>query len=444
MSAPPRGKILIVEDDEGLLATLLRLLRKVGYSVQGVRTAEEGLEILEKDPPDVVITDMVLPGKSGLELLSEIKGRWPETEVVLMTGYGTVRSAVEAMKMGAFDYLTKPFERNELLTVLDKIFSMRSLMDRVEELEALLKGGKLVGKSKRFIEVVERAKAIAQTDIPVLIMGESGTGKEVLARFIHEISDRKDGPFVPVNCSAIPRDLFESELFGHRRGAFTGAVRDSLGLFRSADRGTLFLDEIAEMPLELQPKLLRAIETRHIRPVGATEEVEVNARIIAATNQDIRKAVEEGRFRQDLYYRFVVILELPPLRERKEDIPLLVNHFIEKFNKIYKRNVRRVEPRAMDALVNYEWPGNVRELENVLEGIFAFGVSEVITFRDLPPFLRTFHPPEDQMKGSLREMEKELILRTLEQTGWNKVRAAKILKISRATLYRKLKEYGLA
>ncbi len=436
--------VLIVEDDEGLRATLQRVLKRKGYRVFGVKTGEEALALLSQQLEiHVVITDMVLPGMDGLALLSEIKRAWPEIEVVVMTGYATVRNAVASIKQGAFDYLTKPFDQSELLSVLEKIFNMRRLMSRVEELESLLKGGPLVGKSKKFLEVVERAKAVARTEIPLLIMGESGTGKEVLARFIHSESRRRTGPFVPVNCSAIPRDLFESELFGHKKGAFTGAIRDALGLFRSAEGGTLFLDEIAEMPLELQPKLLRAIENRRIRPVGSAEEIPINVRIIAATNRDIREAVETGQFRQDLYYRFVVTLEIPPLRDRPEDIPLLVHHIIEKLNKIYRRQVRRVEPRAMEALVQYPWPGNVRELENVLEGMFAFGLSGVITYRDLPPYLRDYHRSQEPKPKSLREMEREWILRVLEQTGWNKVQAAKMLQISRATLYRKLKEYGL-
>ncbi len=436
--------VLIVEDDEGLRTTLQRVLKRHGYRTFGVKSAEEALDLLSKHlEVHVIITDMLLPGMDGLQLLAEVKEQWPNIEVVVMTGYATVRNAVASIKQGAFDYLTKPFDQSELLSVLDKIFNMRRLMTRVEELETLLKGGPLVGKSKKFLEVVERAKAVAKTEIPLLIMGESGTGKEVLARFIHRQSTRSAGPFVPVNCSAIPRDLFESELFGHKKGAFTGAIRDALGLFRSAEGGTLFLDEIAEMPLELQPKLLRAIESRRIRPVGSTEEIPINVRIIAATNQDIRQAVESGQFRQDLYYRFVVTLVIPPLRERPEDIPLLVHHILEKLNKIYRRQVRRVEHQAMEALMRYPWPGNVRELENVLEGLFAFGLSETISLRDLPPHLREYHRFRMPKPRSLKEMEKEWILQVLEQTGWNKVQAARMLQISRATLYRKLKEYGL-
>ena len=437
-------KILLVEDDIGLSTALTKVLKKEGYCVSSASDVDSAIMLLSREIYHIVITDLVLPGeKDGLFLLKKIKENWPEVEVVVMTGYATVESAVEAMKLGAYDYLQKPFDRNLFLSTISKIVKMKHLMNRVVELEQLLKGGKLIGKSKPFIEVVEKAKMVAKTEIPILILGESGTGKEVLARFIHENSPRVNGPFVTVNCPAIPRDLFESELFGHKKGAFTGAIRDHSGLFVHAEKGTLFLDEIAEMPPELQPKLLRAIENKTIKPVGANDEIFINTRIIAASNRDIEKAVEEGTFRSDLYYRFVVILRIPPLRERKEDIPLLTNYFIEKFNKVYKRNVKRVAPEAMDVLIRYHWPGNVRELENTIEGLFAYGVDNVIKLSDLPPHIRDNTGEKFTDLLSLKELEKELIIKTLKETGGNKSRTANILKVSRATLYRKLKEYGL-
>ncbi len=448
MKAPKR--VLIVEDDRTMAEALVQLLEKHGYASRAVESAEKALELLQKDPGyQVVLTDLVLPGMDGMKLLTAVKETYPHVEVVIMTGYGTIRSAVEAMKLGASDYITKPFDKDELLKVLGRIFKMKRLEQEVEELRSEIARSAsfqgMVGKSKAMQEVFLKISAAANTDAPVLIIGESGTGKELVARAIHNLSYRRQGPFVPVNCGALPKDLVESELFGYKKGAFTGAMTDSIGLFRAADGGTLFLDEIVEMSQEAQVKLLRAIEDKKIRPLGGTREIPVDVRILAATNRDIQKALDEGEFREDLFFRFVMHIEIPPLRERKEDIPILLEHFIQKFNRIYRRQVEGVEPEALEVLMSYPWPGNVRELENTVEGLYVLGLRRIIRVSDLPLHIRKRADLGVAPTGamSIRELEKETILRALKMAGGNKSKAAKILGISRNRLYRKLKAYGL-
>ncbi len=448
MKTPKR--VLIVEDDRTMAEALVQLLERQGYATRAVESAEKALELLEKDPDyHVVLTDLVLPGMDGMKLLTRIKETYPQLEVVIMTGYGTIRSAVEAMKLGASDYITKPFDKDELLKVLGRIFKMKRLEQEVEELRSEIARSAsfqgMVGKSKAMQEVFLKVSAAANTDAPVLIIGESGTGKELVARAIHNLSYRRQGPFVPVNCGALPKDLVESELFGYKKGAFTGAMTDSIGLFRAADGGTLFLDEIVEMSQEAQVKLLRAIEDKKIRPLGGTREIPVDVRILAATNRDIQKALDEGQFREDLFFRFVMHIEIPPLRERKEDIPILLEHFIQKFNRIYRRQVEGVEPEALEVLMSYPWPGNVRELENTVEGLYVLGLRRIIRVTDLPLHIRKRADLGVAPTGamSIRELEKETILRALKMAGGNKSKAAKILGISRNRLYRKLKAYGL-
>ncbi len=448
MKTPKR--VLIVEDDRTMAEALVQLLERQGYATRAVESAEKALELLEKDPDyHVVLTDLVLPGMDGMKLLTRIKETYPQLEVVIMTGYGTIRSAVEAMKLGASDYITKPFDKDELLKVLGRIFKMKRLEQEVEELRSEIARSAsfqgMVGKSKAMQEVFLKVSAAANTDAPVLIIGESGTGKELVARAIHNLSYRRQGPFVPVNCGALPKDLVESELFGYKKGAFTGAMTDSIGLFRAADGGTLFLDEIVEMSQEAQVKLLRAIEDKKIRPLGGTREIPVDVRILAATNRDIQKALDEGQFREDLFFRFVMHIEIPPLRERKEDIPILLEHFIQKFNRIYRRQVEGVEPEALEVLMSYPWHGNVRELENTVEGLYVLGLRRIIRVTDLPLHIRKRADLGVAPTGamSIRELEKETILRALKMAGGNKSKAAKILGISRNRLYRKLKAYGL-
>jgi len=441
------SKILIVEDDRVMGETLAKLFGRAGYYATYVSSGKSALGLLEEEPNyAIVITDLVMPEIDGLELLRRIKEKHPGIEVIVMTGYGTIKTAVDAIKQGAFDYITKPFNKDEILEVVSKIFKMKELEQKVSKLEAELssyRGKKypIVGRSKPLLSVLDKARAAAQTDVPVLITGESGTGKELVARLIHEQSPRKDGPFVPVNCGALPKDLIESELFGYKKGAFTGAVSDSLGLFRAAEGGTLFLDEIAEMPSEAQAKLLRTIETHSVRPIGGTKEIPVKVRIIAATNKPLERALSEGLLRRDLYYRFVMVINIPPLRERKEDIPLLIEHFSKKFSKIYGVPEKRFHPSAIRRLMECDWLGNVRELENLIEGLYALGSPEEITVQELPPVFSE-ELSLDHVPYTLEEVEKQAIMRALKRAKGNKSKAASLLGISRSRLYRKLKQYG--
>lgn len=442
------SKILIVEDDRVMGETLAKLFIREGFSAVYVPSGKDALQVLSKSPNyAIVITDLVMPEIDGLALLRKIKEKYTGVEVVVMTGYGTIKTAVDAIKEGAFDYITKPFNKDEILEVVSKIVKMKELERKVSKLEAELSSfrGKefsIVGRSKPLLDVLDKAHAAAQTDVPVLITGESGTGKELVARLIHKQSPRKDGSFVPVNCGALPKDLIESELFGYKKGAFTGAVSDSIGLFRAAEKGTLFLDEIAEMPTQAQAKLLRTIETHSVRPIGGTKEIPIKVRIIAATNRPLKKALDEGLLRRDLYYRFVMVIEIPPLRRRREDIPLLIEHFSQKFSKIYGVPEKRFQPSAIKRLMECDWLGNVRELENLIEGLYALGSPEEITVQELPPvFSET--ASVDHVPYTLEEVEKQAVMRALKRAGGNKSKAASLLGISRSRLYRKLKQYGL-
>ena len=399
---------------------------------------------------DAALSDVRMPDMSGLDLLREIKKRDESIEVVIMTGYPTISSAVEALKEGAYDYLSKPLILDELRHLMQRLMERRFLRGEVQTLRMRLGEeltvNELIGGSPGMARVKEIIGKVAVTDSPVLIEGESGTGKELVAAAIHRLSSRAKGPFIPVNCSAIPRDLLESEFFGHVRGAFSGAVADALGLFRGANEGTIFLDEIAELPPELQVKLLRVLQEMQVRPVGSTKAHPVDVRVIAATNRNLEQAMKSGSFRQDLFYRLNVIrVTLPPLRERREDIPALVNHFIRRFNKRFRRDVRGVTQDAVSALSAYDFPGNVRELENLIERAFAMGTRESLTLADLPSLsARPSIAPSIETKAvpTLAEVEKELILRALAVHNNDKEEAARALGISRRTIYRRLKEYG--
>jgi DNA-binding NtrC family response regulator len=391
-----------------------------------------------------------MPDMSGIELLRELKKRDESMEVVIMTGYPTIASAVEALKEGAYDYLSKPLILDELRHLMQRLMERRFLRGEVQTLRMRLGEeltvSELIGSSPAMLRIKDVIGKVAVTDSPVLVEGESGTGKELVAAAIHRLSARAKGPFIPVNCSAIPRDLLESEFFGHVRGAFSGAVADALGLFRGANEGTIFLDEIAELPPELQVKLLRVLQEMQVRPVGSTKAFPVDVRVIAATNRNLEQAMKSGIFRQDLFYRLNVIrITLSPLRERREDMPALVNHFIRRFNKRFRRDVKGITPDALTALATYDFPGNVRELENVIERAFAMGSREYITLADLPSLSTrpTLTPTVDTKSvPTLAEVEKELILRALAVHNNDKEEAARALGISRRTIYRRLKEYG--
>jgi two-component system NtrC family response regulator len=439
---------LLIDDDESLRRVTEFTLHEAGYRVLSAADGTEGLRIFRLEQPGVIITDIQMPGLSGYEVLKQVKAEQPDTLVIVITAYGTVEKAVEAMKLGAFDYLTKPFSRDELVLVTGKAFAYRGLKHENQrlrqELAEKIDFTRLVGISDEMQQVFEVVRRVAATEATVLIGGESGTGKELIARAIHSGSERQAAPFVPVNCAAIPRELLESELFGHVRGAFTGAVKDRKGKFELADGGTLFLDEVGELPMELQPKLLRALQEREIEPVGGSVR-RIDVRLVAATNRDLEAAIEDGGFREDLYYRLAVIpVHLPPLRQRKADIPLLVRHFLGKHGNV------PCSEAAMEALAAYGWPGNVRELENAVERMVILRRGEGIDLDDLPPKIRR---PRQAAPGgvlnlpdegySLEELEKEAVLEALRRNNWNQTRAAAFLRIPRHTLIYRLEKYGI-
>ncbi len=446
-----RKTVLLIDDDASLRRVTEFTLHEAGYRVLTARDGEEGLRIFDLENPGVVITDIQMPGISGYEVLRQVKDASPETLVVVITAYGTVEKAVEAMKLGAFDYLTKPFSRDELSLVVKKAVSYSGLREENQrlrlELEQRVDFAHLVGISDEMQEVFDVVRRVAGAEATVLITGESGTGKELIARAVHGGSERRAGPFVPVNCAAIPADLLESELFGHVKGAFTGAVRDRPGKFEQANGGTLFLDEVGELPVELQPKLLRALQEREVEPVGGST-CKVDVRVVAATNRDVEAAMKDGTFREDLYYRLAVIpVHLPALRERHSDIPLLVKHFVKKHG---GGEPVAVSDQAMEALIAYGWPGNVRELENAVERMILLRRGDAIGYDDLPPKIRR---PERALCGgvlnlpdegySLEELEKEAVLEALRRNGWNQTRAAAFLRTPRHTLIYRMEKYGI-
>src|SRR5437899_2811902 len=447
MEAP---KILVVDDEESIQMLLKEALTAWGYHVTCVGTGVKALDAMQGQLFDAALVDIRMPEMDGLTFLREVKRQDESIEVVIMTGYPTVSTAVEALKEGASDYLPKPLIMDELRHLMTRLMERRFLRREVNALRSRLGEqlavNELVGSSPAMQRIKDVIGKVAVTDSPVLIEGESGTGKELVAAAIHRLSARAKGPFIPVNCSAIPAELLESEFFGHVRGAFSGAVADALGLFRGANEGTIFLDEIAELPPELQVKLLRVLQEMSVRPVGSTKAHPVDVRVIAATNRNLEQAMHAGTFRQDLFYRLNVIrIQLPGLRERREDTSSLVNHFIRRFNKRLRRDVKGITPDALAALTAYDFPGNVRELENLIERAFAMGSRDQITLADLPSL--TARPSvAPSMSGNtvptLAEVEKELILRALAVYSNDKEEAARALGISRRTIYRRLKEYG--
>jgi DNA-binding NtrC family response regulator len=448
------ARVLVVDDERSITQLLNEALTHWGYQVTTAGTGREALEALRTGVFHIALTDIRMPDMSGLDLLREVKKLDESIEVVVMTGYPAISSAVEALKEGAYDYLSKPLILDEIQHLMQRMIERRFLRGEVHALRTRLGEeltiNELIGSSPAMERVKEIIGKVAVSDSPVLIEGESGTGKELVAAAIHRLSDRARRSFIPVNCSAIPGDLLESEFFGHVRGAFTGAVADALGLFRGAHEGTIFLDEIAELPPSLQVKLLRVLQEMQVRPVGSTKAYSVDVRVIAATNRNLEQAMHAGTFRQDLFYRLnVVRIQLPALRERRDDLPALVNHFMRRFNRRFRRDVRGITPEALAALTAYEFPGNVRELENLIERAFAMGAREQITLADLPNFSRgtaaAVVPATDENAPlpTLATVEKELIMRALSMFSNDKEAVARALGLSRRTIYRRLKEYGV-
>ena len=448
-------RILVVDDDESLRRVTQVQLEDEGYTVATAASGEEALAVLARKPQDLVITDLSMPGMSGVDLLSKVRLDYPETTVVLVTAFGTVESAVEAMRVGAFDYITKPVNPDSLRHVVAKALEHLSLREEVHTLRQVLdqKPGfeAIVGHSKVLCRALEMAARAAQSDVTVLIRGETGTGKELVAQGIHCSSGRRSGPFVTINCGTIPRDLLESELFGHAKGAFTGAANHKKGKVEIAHRGTVFLDEIAELPFELQVKLLGVIQDRQIEKLGATEKTSVDVRIIAATHRNLRAMVTDGRFREDLYYRLnVVSIELPPLRERMDDLPELVQHFFTKTRQKHGRPDLRLPASLLPRFSAYLWPGNIRELENSIERLVVLASGDEISLEDLPPFLTepqpSFKTPHVELPAngiSLEAIERELIRQALIQSNWNQTHAAKCLGLTRKTLVYRMEKFGL-
>jgi two-component system NtrC family response regulator len=443
-------KILVIDDDNSLRRVLEYNLQEEGYAVQAASSGEEGLYWFGQSRPDLVITDMNMPGMDGLMVLKSIKERSPETLVIIITAFGTVDVAVEAMKAGAYDYITKPFNRDALKLTVKKALQFNGLAEENKRLKSELSDKAdfrtIVGQSKEMEKVFAVIRKVADTEASILITGESGTGKELVARSIHANSSRREAPFVAINCAAIPRDLLESELFGHIKGAFTGAIKDKIGKFQLADGGTLFLDEVGELPLELQPKLLRALQEKEVEQVGGTKVQKVDVRIVAATNLNIDKAIAGGTFREDLYYRLSVIpVHLPPLRERRKDIPLLIRYFCGKHG---SEKVTFAKD-TLETLVMYPWPGNVRELENTIERLLIMRNGDEISRDELPEKFREAAPighaviklPDDGYP--LEELEREVVVQALERNAWNQTAAARFLRIPRHTLIYRLEKYGI-
>jgi Nif-specific regulatory protein len=451
-----KGRIVVIDDEVNAAAALEKLLQEDGYEVSAANDARAGLALLERSDPDIVLTDLRMPGMDGLELLTRIKQARPETMVILMTAYGTVKTAVRAMKLGAEDYLAKPIDVEELEVILQKVLEKRRLLEEArvlrERVHQKYRFENLVGESPDMLAAFKTVRQVAPSSSSVLLLGESGTGKELFAQALHQSSPRKDKPFVKVACAALPETLLESELFGHEKGSFTGALYSRAGRFEMADGGTLFLDEIGDVSPTVQVKLLRFLEEREFERVGGNRTYKVDVRIVCATHRDLEKKLEDGSFREDLYYRLNVIeIHIPPLRERGEDIPVLAHHFLKKFSDANGKDVRRISDEALALLLRHSWPGNVRELENAVERAVVLASEPVLT-PDHFPTLRRLGPDTTaaNAKGGLgvaipgssfAEIEREAILRTLEAVGGSTSRAAALLQISARKIQYKLKEY---
>lgn len=455
------NRVLILDDESTLRTALFRLLDRKGYNVVTAQTVEEAKTFCSTDKKfDLAIVDMNLPDGNGLDFMTFIKNINPEVQVVILTGFASIDSAIKATQQGAYHFLTKPFNIEELIGLVDKALDHKNLQTENiqlrQELSSKYKFNQIIGESESIKQCLSLVERVAETDSTILVTGESGTGKELIARAIHYNSHRAKGPFIAINCGAIPSELLESELFGHVKGAFTGAIANRAGRFELADEGTLFLDEIGDLEPSLQVKILRALQEKTFEPVGSTKTISVNVRVIAATNLDLEQAVEQGNFREDLYYRLNVIpIQIPALRERKTDIPLLLNHFLTQFNKNKTRIISGFSTEALQCLTNYTWPGNIRELENLVERLSILKGYGEVNLQDLPAKYKSaaacyaetgsIEIPENGLdfNTAVDQFENALIIKALEKTGWNKNQAAILLRLNRTTLVEKMKKKGL-
>ncbi len=449
-----KPKILVIDDDPSLRRVLEYNLQEEGYDVLVADSGETGLVVFAEEKPSLVITDMKMSGMDGMQVLKSLKEQSPDTLVIIITAFGAVDMAVEAMKLGAYDYITKPFNRDALRLTVRKALQFTGLAEEnrrlKDELSDKIDFRSIIGNSPQMEKIFAIVSKVADTEASVLITGESGTGKELIARSIHANSSRRNSPFIAINCAAIPRDLLESELFGHMKGAFTGAIRDKVGKFQLAEGGTLFLDEVGDLPVELQPKLLRALQEKEIEPVGGTTVQKLDVRIVSATNLDIDRAIAAGSFREDLYYRLSVIpIHLPPLRERRKDIPILIRHFCSK----HGSGEVTFDKDALETMVSYSWPGNVRELENSVERLLIMRGGDTITVEELPEKILDGKAQPHQGSAvvklpdegySLEQLEREVVVEALERNGWNQAAAARFLRIPRHTLIYRLEKFGIS
>jgi DNA-binding NtrC family response regulator len=446
------SRILVVDDEINIRGALVTMLEKKGYHVRGVGTAEEALDELAATPAHLVLTDLRMPGMGGMEFIRQMKHKWPDMEVLVMTAYSSIDTAVEAMRLGAYDYLAKPVDRERFRVVIEKALERRALVfenkQLKDRLETRTRFDQMVGDSEPMQRVYSLVEMVADSDVTVLLTGESGTGKELVARAIHHKSPRADGPFVTLNCGALPENLFESELFGYEKGAFTGATGNKMGRFELADQGTLLLDEVGELSLKSQVDFLRVLETKEFRRLGGTKLVRVDTRIVAATNRNLEEAVKQGEFREDLYYRLnVVPIRLPPLRERADDIPLLIDRFLDEFSVQHHRASKEVSREAMRLLRLYAWPGNIRQLRNLMERLVVTVKDSVIQPEHLPQEIQA--STEDirtmvvALGSPIEQIEREVIERTLKEVTNHREKAAKLLGISLRSLQYKIKEYGI-
>jgi len=453
------ARILVIDDNRDVLKAIVKVLDTNGHETVAAFDGESGIKELEGDEFDIALTDLKMPGISGMEVLDHIVGKVPKTMCIILTGHGTIKSSVAAIKKGAFDYISKPVSAGELLITVEKALKFKNLEEEnirlKKELRDKYRHTKLIGTSKAINDIYDIIKKVADTDGTILIIGSSGTGKELIARAIHYYSSRGDKPLVVINCGAIPEELLESELFGHEKGAFTGAYKSRIGRIEMANGGTIFLDEIGEMSPALQVKLLRVLQEQTFERVGGTKTLHVDLRFIAATNKNLTAAINKGTFREDLYYRLNVIpIKVPSLKQRKSDIPLLVDHFLKKMQPGKEKRITGFTPIAMEALLAYDWPGNVREIENVVKRLTILCENRVVKFNDLPENIlemgKSIQPAEEailedkiNLNEAVRDYEKRLILEALEKSSWVKSKAAKLLNINRTTLVEKIKKQNL-